>query len=127
MARVLAKRAVDQPSILLFPKTLAPVFVIRMPAQMARIVLGLDDHEGTGQKDEMVNLGRAITRGLGKVNVMEAGPSQFFQEGADPVLAFSTLEFSLKALPGRVRTVAPLDARRPTPGLQPQSLNQKAV
>jgi len=60
----------------------------------------------------MVNLGRAITRGLGKVNVMEAGPSQFVQEGADPVLAFGTFEFSLKALPRRVRAVAPLDAGR---------------
>ena len=112
MACVLADGAVDQPAFFFLPKTLAPVFVIRMPAQMARIVLGLDDHETTGQEDEMVNLGRAITRGLGKVNVMEAGPSQFVQEGADPVLAFGTFEFSLKALPRRVRAVAPLDAGR---------------
>ena len=87
MARILAKRAVDQPAILLFPKTLAPVFVIRMPAQMARIVLGLDDHEGTGQKDEMVDLGCAISRGLGKMNVVESGLSKFVQEGPDPVFA----------------------------------------
>ncbi|GBQ94247.1 hypothetical protein AA3250_3009 [Gluconobacter albidus NBRC 3250] len=74
-------------------------------------MFGLDDHEGTGQKDEMVNLGCAITRGLGKTNVMEAWPSQIVQEGADPVFAFRAFEFGLKALPGCVRAVAPLDAR----------------
>lgn len=69
MACVLADGAVDQPTFFFFAETLTPVFVIWMPAQMARVVLRLDDHETTGQKDEMVNLGRAITRGLGKVNV----------------------------------------------------------
>ncbi|GBQ96655.1 hypothetical protein AA0229_0346 [Gluconobacter cerinus NRIC 0229] len=55
------------------------------------------------------------------MNVVETGLSEFVQEGSDPVFAFRTFEFCLKALPGRVRVVAPLNARRPTPGPQPQA------
>ena len=112
MARILAKRAVDQAALFFLADTLTPVFVIRMPAQMARVVLGLDDHEGTGQEDEMVDLGCAFARGSGQMNVVETGVSEFVQEGLDPVFTLSPFEFSLKALPGRVRAVAPLDARR---------------
>ncbi|GAN93884.1 hypothetical protein Gbth_039_015 [Gluconobacter thailandicus F149-1 = NBRC 100600] len=59
---------------------------------------GFNDHEGTGSKDERVDLGEVFVRGVRQVNVMEARHSDFAAERADQVFTFLAVELGLKAL-----------------------------